>query len=159
LGGLRSQELLLDIRCEVQQVHDLGQPGSAHAAQPRQLRLIRHNIVTEELIEPDRERHQPCDSWDAARRRRGHFTLTDVPAIPESIALVQEIYDAGAVEVLAVEIDDYPDDGQNTGKLVIRLPNGEQRKGVFAWAGSAAEAQGFDPEQDMGQSYLFVMLD
>jgi hypothetical protein len=76
-----------------------------------------------------------------------------------SIALAQQIYDAGAVDVLAVDIDEEPGE-QNTGKLVIKLPEApNERKPVFAWAGAMAESQGFDPDQDTGQSYLFVMLD
>jgi hypothetical protein len=78
----------------------------------------------------------------------------------ESIAVIQEIYDAGAEEVLAVEIDDYPDEGQNTGKPVIKLPDdAAARQRVFAWTAKVAESQGFNAEQDSGQSYLFVMLD
>jgi hypothetical protein len=36
-------------------------------------------------------------------------------------------------------------------------PNDRER--VFAWAGAMAQSQGFDPDEDVGQSYLFVMLD
>jgi hypothetical protein len=96
----------------------------------------------------------------------GESTETDFRSIgelsstEESIAFAKEIYDAGAVEVLAVEIDDYPDEGQNTGKLLIKLPNGsEERTRVFARAGQISQTQGFDPATDSGQSYLFVMLD
>jgi hypothetical protein len=87
-------------------------------------------------------------------------SLGELGTNEESIAMAQEIYVAGAVEVLAVEIDDYPGEGQNTGKLVIKLPDRpDDRKRVFAWGGTMAESQGFDPEVDSGQSYLFVMLD
>lgn len=91
-------------------------------------------------------------------------TLGELGSTEESIALAQEIYDAGAVEVLAVEIDDYDEDddggGQNTGKLVVKLPDQPNaRKRVFAWVNANSQSHGFDPEPDTGQNYLFTMLD
>lgn len=78
----------------------------------------------------------------------------------ESIALVESAYAAGAVSVVAVEIDDYGADGQNTGKIVVALPaEPELRRGVFAWCGHFAEERGFDADQDEGQTHLFVMFD
>ncbi len=92
---------------------------------------------------------------DGEFRSLGEFGSTE-----ESIALAQDIYDAGAAEVLAVEIDYYEGDGQNTGKLVIKLPDeSEARKRVFAWAGANSESHGFGPEPDTGQRFLFSMLD
>jgi|ERR1700733_472468 hypothetical protein len=86
-------------------------------------------------------------------------SLGELATNEESIALAKEAYDAGAVEVFAVEIDEYPE-GQNTGKLVLKLPDDpEARQRVCAWCGRIAQEQGFDPEKDTGQSYLFVMLD
>src|SRR4051794_23591656 len=38
----------------------------------------------------------------------------------ESLAFVQRLYDLGAEQVLAVEIDEYPE-GANTGHLLVRL--------------------------------------
>lgn len=87
-------------------------------------------------------------------------SIGELGSTEESIALANEIYDAGSVEVLAVDIDEYPDEGQNSGKLLIKLPkDSDERKRVFARAGQIALSQGFDPEIDSGQSYLFVMLD
>jgi hypothetical protein len=48
----------------------------------------------------------------------------------------------------------------NTGKLVIELPKGwNKRKGLFEWAAKIAKGVGFGPTPDEGQQYLFVMLD
>ena len=59
----------------------------------------------------------------------------------------------------AIEIDEY-ERGNNTGKLIIELPDdAAARKRVFAWAGKIAREQGFDPEREAGQRYVFVMLD
>lgn len=78
----------------------------------------------------------------------------------ESLDLIREIYDAGAVEVIAVEIDKYPDGGENTGKLLITLPEEpDQRKRVLEWCSKVSEAQGYAPHEDFGQKHAFVMLD
>jgi hypothetical protein len=78
----------------------------------------------------------------------------------ESVALVQEIYKAGAKKVLAVEIDDYGKDGQNTGTLVVELPeNPFLRKRVLDWDTDWQKSKGFSGESDCGQKYIFVKLD
>ena len=78
----------------------------------------------------------------------------------KSLDLIQEIYRAGAVEVIAVEIDKYPDGGENTGKLVIVMPEEpEKRKKVLEWCSKISEEQGFAAHEDYGQSHEFVMLD
>ena len=79
----------------------------------------------------------------------------------ESRAVVNAAYAAGAVRVLAVAIHEYPDEGAaNTGKLVVELPaDPALRAEVFGWASEIARSQGFDPEPDAGQPYLFVSLD
>jgi subtilase family serine protease len=79
--------------------------------------------------------------------------------VNESYDFARKIYNFGAVEVLAVEIDSYPD-GENTGKLLIVLPNDiEKRKTLFAWNAHNAKSLGFEAEKDFGQEYIFVMLD
>jgi hypothetical protein len=94
------------------------------------------------------------DGGEDSFRNLGELDTTE-----ESIALVQHLYDLGAVEVLAVEIDTYPE-GQNTGKLVITLPDtSEARKKIFAWSSEQAESLGFAPDKDVGQKQLFVGLD
>lgn len=76
----------------------------------------------------------------------------------ESIEFIQEVFDAGAVQVFAVEIDD--GDFENTGKLCIELPdNPELRQRVLDWTGEIAREQGYEQEPDIGQKYVFVMLD
>ncbi|MGH7941322.1 MAG: hypothetical protein ACREFR_09650 [Limisphaerales bacterium] len=108
--------------------------------------------------------------WLQTGRKRGFalVTLGELHSTEESLALVDKAYAAGAVRVTAVEIADYPAFGtknkgklsQNTGKLVIELPEDEpERADVLTWAGQIAEEQGFDATEDEGQRYDFVMLD
>jgi hypothetical protein len=96
----------------------------------------------------------------SARKRR--FTLGELDSTQKSLALVEKAYASGAVRVTAVEIVEYPEmgGGQNTGKLVIELPDaGSNRAKVLAWASKIAEEQGFDALSDTGERYVFVMLD
>ena len=89
-----------------------------------------------------------------------HFrSLGEHDSTEESIALVEELYAAGAAKVLAVDID-RDDDGDNTGKLLIELSDDSaDRNTVLTIAGKIAESQGFDAESDTGQRHVFVMLD
>jgi hypothetical protein len=87
-------------------------------------------------------------------------TVGELESNEQSLDLIQEIYTAGAVKVIAVEIDKYPDGAENTGKLVILLPaETEARKRVLEWCSKISEEQGFAAHEDVGQKHVFVMLD
>lgn len=45
--GRQEQDFLLQVRREVQQIHDLRQPSASNMADPRQLRLVRHQAVAD----------------------------------------------------------------------------------------------------------------
>ncbi|HEX3890717.1 MAG TPA: hypothetical protein VHX90_07695 [Verrucomicrobiae bacterium] len=99
--------------------------------------------------------------WLQSGGKRG-FTLGVLDSTKESLALVEKAYASGAVRVTAVEIDEYPDMGgtQNTGKLVIELPDAASKRAkVLAWGSKIAEKQGFDALTDTGERYFFLMLD
>jgi len=86
-------------------------------------------------------------------------TLGELPSHEQSVQLAGEIYAAGAVHAFGVEIDKYPE-GENTGKLVIELPvDPGSRTKILDWAAKIAHEQGFDAESEVGQKYVFVMLD
>jgi hypothetical protein len=91
-------------------------------------------------------------------RDKSH-TLGELPNDESSSLLAEELYAAGAAHVYGVEIHIYPG-GENTGKLVIELPlDASARKKVLDWAAKIAHQQGFDAYSDVGQQYVFVMLD
>lgn len=86
-------------------------------------------------------------------------SLGVIGSTKESIEFVEEAFEAGAVQVFAVEIDD-EDDFENTGKLCIELPdNLLLRTKILDWTGKIAAEQGYEQEPDVGQRYVFVMLD
>ena len=98
--------------------------------------------------------------WLNSGKEKG-YTLGELPTTIESIRLAEQIYDAGATYVTAVEINQGINGSQqNTGRLVITLPEDPQaRRDVFRWNEQSAADLGFDADEDTGQRYLFVMLD
>ena len=78
----------------------------------------------------------------------------------ESRRLVNRLLKHGAVRILACEIDDYGESGQNTGHLVIELPKEEAlRLKLFKALARIAESHGFAGDADDGQTYAYVKLD
>lgn len=109
---------------------------------------------------------QELMQWLAGAAATHDRSLGESGSTEDALALAKEIYDAGAVKVLAVDIEVYGDDedeeglGQNAGRLVIELPNTPaDRSRVFDWVATVSESHGFDPYDDTGQTHLFVMLD
>ncbi len=98
--------------------------------------------------------------WLRSSPDENAFTLGELPTTRQSLELAEEAYTAGAVTVLAVEINDCENGQQNSGKLVIELPKAKaKRKRIIAWVNEQAELQGFDPESDNGETHLFLPLD
>jgi len=77
-----------------------------------------------------------------------------------SLELVERLYELGAAEVLAVEIEREPgSEDQTTNHLLVRLPlNLAARARLFAFENEHAESEGFDGEADRGQEYLYLKL-
>jgi MORN repeat variant len=87
-------------------------------------------------------------------------SLGEASSQEESIRLVKELYDSGAASVHAVEINGTSTQDQNSGRLVIELPKDHKaRQKLFNICKIYARKQGFDPDQDLGQQYLLLMLD
>jgi hypothetical protein len=94
-------------------------------------------------------------------------TLGQLSTTADSLAFAEEIYDAGADEVMAVDMRSYTKtfvEGDervvNSGKLIVRLPtDAARRKTFFRWENKHARSLGFDGRNDVGQGLLFVPLD
>lgn len=72
----------------------------------------------------------------------------------ESVAIVEDLYRRGAVEVIAVEIESGLD-ADTTDSLVVVLPTDATiRAQVFAFQDDYESE--FDPTPDEGQKYLFL---
>src|ERR1700733_2499704 len=113
-------------------------------------RLLRHPTATEAC------RWLTTD--DGVRRTLGELNTPE-----SSLKLVERFYRAGAVSVVATEIDRYvretlheDDVSENTGHLVIELPHDPgKRRRVLAIQGAIARRLGFDATPDEGQQYVY----
>ncbi len=75
----------------------------------------------------------------------------------KSVSVVTGLYDAGAVEVLAVDIDEDLKGNQHTHKLVASLPADiREREAIRNWC--ARQHFVFSPEKDSGQPHLAIFL-
>jgi hypothetical protein len=74
----------------------------------------------------------------------------------EAIALVRRFYEAGALQVLAVDIHDWAR-GQSCNDLIVELPSDEQsRQRLFKLQAEVVLPQGFEGDVDKRQKHLFV---
>ncbi len=89
-------------------------------------------------------------------RTVGRFASSD-----ESLKFVKSLYELGALEILAVQIErHFESKTQHTGKLVIKLPTGlDTRQAIFDWCRQQGESLGFSPDPDRGETHLFLLLD
>lgn len=114
-------------------------------------------FIDELLRKPNRAE---ATTWLNENRGPSDRTLGELGTTKESLDLVSEVFEAGAVQVIAVEIATYPDGSQNTGKLIVELPEDpNSRKQVLKWCDEQGERLGLDRESDFGQLYTLVMLD
>lgn len=74
-----------------------------------------------------------------------------------SLAIVKQLYAAGATRVNAVGIERVPAAGQTSNTLIVEVPSQPQKRTeLFAIEGRMARGQGFDPVPDEGQRYMFL---
>lgn len=114
-------------------------------------------LIEELLAKPNKAE---ALSWLDESTDESYRTVGELETNEQSIDLIDQAYKAGAVEVIAVDIDEYPDGRQNTGRLVVVLPDvHELRKQVFAWCENQANRLALTAGEDVGQRHVFVMLD
>ena len=122
------------------------------------------DINYEELVQaPEAEE---ALAWLREGKSAGQRTITGSDGQgwwgAEAVAVVQKLYDLGAVRVTAVEISGRIEGArdQYTSSLVVELPgNQEKRAALFAWQGEFAKELGSDPTPDEGQDYLLIWRD
>lgn len=101
-------------------------------------------------------KHSEAIEWLKRNGRAAKKTLAELSA-KKSVALVAELYKAGAVRVLAVDIDEGPNGNENTDKLVVDLPRETaKRKAIFELCGGKQFP--CSPEADQGQSRVAIFL-
>ena len=73
-----------------------------------------------------------------------------------SLRLVQDLYQHGAVEVTAIDID-VDTHMEDTSTLIVKLPDeAAARKRVLQYEAKVARLGGFDPIPDEGQHYVML---
>jgi len=72
LDGRQEEELFLNVRSEVQQLHDLRHAGSRHPAPPGEFRIIPNLFLSQQSLKPDGQCHEPSDSGS---RVTNHYWL------------------------------------------------------------------------------------
>ena len=55
------KDLFLNVRREIEQLHDLRHAGSRDVAVPGQVRIIPNLAFAQQSFKPDRQRHEPGD--------------------------------------------------------------------------------------------------
>jgi hypothetical protein len=129
--------------------YDLDEPQVHRIAAKRTKseRLIKRLLATKnaEAIE-----------WLKTNGRAAKKTLAELSA-KKSVALVSELYKAGAVRVLAVDIDEGPNGNENTGKLVVDLPRETAKRNAILEL-CACKQFPYSPEEDRGQSRVAIFL-
>lgn len=115
------------------------------------------SLIKELLAQPN---HSEARAWLNKHSDKYFINLGELPTNQDSLELVEKFYVNGALEVIAVEIDKYPEEGENTGRLIIVLPhNKEKRDKILELCSAISEEQGFDRLIDTGQTHVFLMLD
>lgn len=134
--------------------------GSVPLAQPEKDPIPRGDItrtLAVHLLQGSRVRE--ALAW-LQESRQPSRSLGEATGQDQAIQLITKLYSLGAVTIHAVQINGDPAEDQNTGHLVIELPQEQkQRRKLLRFCGRLARAAGFDPEPDLGQRYMLVTLD
>lgn len=64
----QEQDLLLDVRCQLQEVHDLSHPRPGDVTEAGQIGLVGDGSRSDQVVEPDIQGHQPADAGDDGDR-------------------------------------------------------------------------------------------
>ena len=77
LNGGQKKDPFLNIRSQIEQLHDLGHAGARHPAETGQFRIIRNRFRQQQPLKADGERHEARDpgSGAAARFARGQRSI------------------------------------------------------------------------------------
>jgi hypothetical protein len=104
----------------------------------------------------DSKTHREALAW--VKESKDHDIRTIGEQSPEeSMKAVERLYHEGAERVWAVDVENYPNEGQSTNNLVIELPTDPKfRKKLFRLEARVAAGGGFDPVSDDGQHYMFL---
>ena|SRR5437763_35159 len=111
-----------------------------------------HTLVKELLSGPHAEALEWLRAAIGNRRTLGEHRTT-----AQGIALVEQLYELGAVQVLAVALSESPTGRGCTRYLLVELPEEARgRESLFHFEREYAEGRGLEGQRDEGQLYLFL---
>ncbi len=120
------------------------QPGSGLTADRLCRKLLREKPHVEALV------------WVQQSKPDDIRTVGDQSPL-DSLKIVKNLYDAGAIEVRAIDLERVVGFGETTNTLCVHLPrDAENRKRLFKIEAQVAAAGGFDGVSDDGQDYMFL---
>src|ERR1039457_1193123 len=64
--GRQKQDLFLNVRSQIEQLHDLGDTGTRPPAEALQFRIILNRLLPQQPVKADGERHEPRDPGNGA---------------------------------------------------------------------------------------------
>lgn len=77
-----------------------------------------------------------------------------------SAQIIEEIYELGALKVMAVDIDSEPDIGETTDTLIVTLPDEpSKRASLLRYENRLARWTGMGGTADRGQKYMLLWWD
>lgn len=130
-------------------------------AKPAKKIQVFHDIMTDDDIKnllDDAQTHEAL-AW-LTEPKGPTRSLGEATGHAASVSLVESFLEAGATNIWVLGPIDSADEMENSGRLVVQLPDAaSSRKAVLGLASEIAQELGFDPEEDLGQRYLLVMLD
>ncbi len=113
------------------------------------------DLLPERLIQGERTRE--ALEWLQENRAR---SLGEGRRHGKSVNSVTKLYELGAKCVYAVEIDQYVGGEENTGKLVVELPNAEEaRVQLLKYGAKIGQRIGFTKDEDVKQKYMLLLFD
>jgi len=89
----QEQDLLLNVKGEIQEVHDLRHPRPRDVAQPRQVGVVAHLALRQQPLETNGQRHEPGDPGHTPKRDGGRSggTLAEQGFLAEFGKLVSHL--------------------------------------------------------------------
>lgn len=116
-----------------------------------------HNYLVAKLLRSRRKAE--ALRWLSASQPSRRRALGRFKGATPSINLVRELYAAGAVKVIAVDIESKPTGSQRTEKLVLELPSDAKlRASIFRWCKQQGAKAGYSPQHDAGEKHLYLLL-
>lgn len=97
--------------------------------------------------------------WLSGSRRSERRVLGEFKGAKSSLDVIKKLYAAGAVKIIAVDIQSTSTGRQRTDKLVLELPaDAKMRSAIFCWCKRQGGRAGYSPEHDGGETHLYLAL-